>query len=460
MKLLKSVTILAVAYATVYFAGAQILKYTGMSYRAWVAAFEKIIVIWVLPLLGIIWTGVWLKKKGTWGRAVKIILLVMEAALYACWSYFGLLVFALSFETEKAVTSHLLATGYGAGFGEAYYVCERPIFLFFKVPGALTEEDEVEYLEEKYGREFGIDDAGGGVIYDTEFPEVGIHVYFSAGSGELRDDYVKGVLNYCLSAGMEELAIDRECYISEYNSFHINLEDESDIPGLAKDASELIDYVCKRTDLFEENAGHIYFYCEDIEGIIPFGRLGTWDGMDSDYYLYPEKLEGHILAEYEAAVENKRRQEEYQKEWEEQLETQVSQEAEEEYVDPIETNAKIIYDAVLEKQGYSCEVCYNAKGNLYLDLGSRPEGEAEDQYNTGTYRFTLVYDRISKNGACELFVLYKEHYTEEESGMSQGDGAAILDMYAVEVDTGKVVAADKQSWSDVGTREYRELTGE
>jgi hypothetical protein len=67
-----------------------------------------------------------------------------------------------------------------------------------------------------------------------------------------------------------------------------------------------------------------------------------------------------------------------------------------------------------------------------------------------------VYDRPSKNGKCELFVFYKEHYTEEGTN----DSTAILDMYAVEKSTGKVITADKQSWSDVGTQEYRNATGE
>lgn len=38
--------------------------------------------------------------------------------------------------------------------------------------------------------------------------------------------------------------------------------------------------------------------------------------------------------------------------------------------------------------------------------------------------------------------------------------AVILDMYAVENVTGKVIASGRRAWSDLGTREYREAAGE
>ena len=68
------------------------------------------------------------------------------------------------------------------------------------------------------------------------------------------------------------------------------------------------------------------------------------------------------------------------------------------------------------------------------------------------YSYRLVYDRPSKNGACELLVLYRS--------VEGSDNEAIVDMYAVETATGKVVASGKKAWGDVGTKEYREMTGE
>ena len=44
----------------------------------------------------------------------------------------------------------------------------------------------------------------------------------------------------------------------------------------------------------------------------------------------------------------------------------------------------------------------------------------------------------------------------------QGDGgdAQIIDVYAYDEESGAVVASGKKSWSDSGTQEYRDLTGE
>ena len=67
-----------------------------------------------------------------------------------------------------------------------------------------------------------------------------------------------------------------------------------------------------------------------------------------------------------------------------------------------------------------------------------------------------MYDRPSRNGACEIFILQKTHYTED----NMEESTIILDMYAVEKSTGKVVAGNKQSWGAAGTEEYRRITGE
>lgn len=53
---------------------------------------------------------------------------------------------------------------------------------------------------------------------------------------------------------------------------------------------------------------------------------------------------------------------------------------------------------------------------------------------------------------CELFVLYRS--------IEGSSDEAIVDMYAAEPDTGEVVRSGRKAWSDVGTRAYRDLTGE
>lgn len=124
------------------------------------------------------------------------------------------------------------------------------------------------------------------------------------------------------------------------------------------------------------------------------------------------------------------------------------------YVDEPTKAAQMIYDRIFAPQGKKCSFQYDAKGNLYviLDKGSR-----ELNGTTVTTQETLTYDRISKNGKCHLFVYYEEHYDDDGNKL---DNTSILNFYAVNLETGEVTAADKTSWSDSGSAEYYEATGE
>lgn len=108
MKPLKGVTILAVIGAILYLVGARILIFTEMSYRTWVDIFGKITIIWILPLLGIIWIGVWLKRKSVWNRIVRTILILAEVAIYVCWTYLSFWGLVFCIYTEKMLTPNLL----------------------------------------------------------------------------------------------------------------------------------------------------------------------------------------------------------------------------------------------------------------------------------------------------------------------------------------------------------------
>lgn len=154
--------------------------------------------------------------------------------------------------------------------------------------------------------------------------------------------------------------------------------------------------------------------------------------------------EEHVRKPSENAWKDEDKAEEKLPETEQEMEPEMEQEPEADYR---ETAARAVYDALLSEEGFSYEVYYNAKGNLYIELGTKTSEE-----DGKTYSYSLVYDRPSKNGACELLVLYR---TAEGS-----ESEAIVDMYAVETATGKVAASGRKAWSDVGTEEYREMTGE
>ena len=119
-------------------------------------------------------------------------------------------------------------------------------------------------------------------------------------------------------------------------------------------------------------------------------------------------------------------------------------------VQQAQVNQKIIdgLQAVALTTGYKTkeqlEITYTAKGLPKVVLSS-------DQ-NLNTY---ILYDRDSSNGKCALYVLYQLKNNDEGKSDSQ-----ILEMYAYEYSSGKVIVADRHAWSDLGTGEYRKATGE
>ena len=124
------------------------------------------------------------------------------------------------------------------------------------------------------------------------------------------------------------------------------------------------------------------------------------------------------------------------------------EESAEDMQDPLEPYARAVYDNVLQQQGFSYEVCYNAKGNFYLQLGEQEQaGE--------TYAYTLVYNRTSQNGQCEIFVLYRNPAQDLST-----DAAQIVEFYAVRSEDMQVIAGDKTGWSVVANSAYQEATGE
>ena len=112
-----------------------------------------------------------------------------------------------------------------------------------------------------------------------------------------------------------------------------------------------------------------------------------------------------------------------------------------------------LYAAVFAPEGYTYECTYNAKGNFYAILS---EWETENGDQKLHVRKTAVYDRISKNGKCQLFVCYNEYTTLDGSEWN----AEISNFYAVDRQTGEVTAGNKTSWSQPASKAYQEATGD
>lgn len=515
MKILKRVTIAVAVLSVLYLAGAVMLLDTDLSYRMVPDLLGKGCVLLLLPLLLLIMVIAAVCRLQNLHRVIKGVLTGVLLVGYLFWA-FGVCVFLLfTTDEEHRLTDGVLLVNEAEFLSENKWVYYRPVALVLRREDTLTVEDMQHYLEKKYKRSFSIEDYAARGEYCVFFreensPEVKVSVYRDG--WEFQDDYVEGLAIKYLAEGCEELNISREYTIEKgYNGrngiFYLELAGEEDIDAFAAEVSQLIQYVMSADSIWEDYRGYLYFANEGFvdgdfgeegggqenTGMIPFGKLSRWDNMEEDYYLHPEQIAELVSEKYrlneEQAKERQEREQQYEEQAKEQYEQNMSQtdvSGESEYNgtgavtggtgqnasgessdteqtealtaledDTVVAGARLVYEAVLEQEGYSCEVRYNAKGVPYLDLGSRPAQEGDNSAD-GTYRFTLLYDRTSKNGACELYVLYKEHYTEEGSNDSTG----ILNFYAVETATGEVIAADKTSWSEVGSAEYREATGE
>ena len=102
--------------------------------------------------------------------------------------------------------------------------------------------------------------------------------------------------------------------------------------------------------------------------------------------------------------------------------------------------ARTVGDAGVDE----ANVTYTAKGTPEFVISSDSEAY--------TY---ILYDRESTNGKCALYVLYQSATDKEGDSDPQ-----IMEMYAYEYASGKVIMAGRHAWSDIGTDEYRKATGE
>ncbi len=453
MKAIKRITLIMVCISAGYLVVSPMLSLTELAFRTWVKVAGQMIVEIFTPIMFCIRALFFLYHKEQVHQAVKVVCIgaaVIVCGIYVCFAMFFIL---LGSQEERMLTRHLLVTD-ESFLDEANPVCYRPVAFFFKKPGEITTADKVEYLEKTYQRPFDVYEAGNR-IYDGEFPEVEVSVWLSGMS--FADNYVDQLTLVCLKEAYQALEMERGYHIiqdgadgKEYMCLEASGYD--DIPALSHDITRLYEYVLSgkthgnTADIYREHMGGIYYSFgetgRNYTGSISFGDT------EHEQTIQVEELVRYAYMRYgtgqDESVQNLGESTDENGDGVKEPIPETVPENEPNYR---EEAAKTIYDAALEEEGFSYVVYYNAKGNLYVDLGSKTSEE-----DGKAYSYSLVYDRTSKNGACELFVLYRS--------VEGADYEEIVDMYAVETATGKVAASGRKAWSDVGTKEYREMTGE
>lgn len=122
------------------------------------------------------------------------------------------------------------------------------------------------------------------------------------------------------------------------------------------------------------------------------------------------------------------------------------------YVTLIETDEiydgyRTIYQQYFADEGCDFMISYSASGNSRVILN---ENEKIIEI--------LVYDRLSENEKCELYVWYRSK--KKVDGSWNISEAEMLDIFAYNVSTKDVVSSGKTSWSATGNEKYYEATGE
>lgn len=116
---------------------------------------------------------------------------------------------------------------------------------------------------------------------------------------------------------------------------------------------------------------------------------------------------------------------------------------------PLVDSVQLIYEKHYQDNpgSLSMPYCtYNAKGNFYAEVTSESDS-----------RIVLVYNGMSENEKCYLFVAEEEHYDAEGSMM---DNTSLLEFYAVNLEEAEVYEAHKTTWGGAEAQEYREATRE
>ena len=119
------------------------------------------------------------------------------------------------------------------------------------------------------------------------------------------------------------------------------------------------------------------------------------------------------------------------------------------YVTLMETNEiydgyHTIYQQYFADEGCDFMISYGANGNSRVILN---ENEEIIEY--------LVYDRLSENEKCELYVWYRSK--KNADGSWYISEAQILDIFAYSTSTKDVISSGKTSWSATRSEEYYEI---
>ncbi|MCH5269712.1 MAG: hypothetical protein J1E83_03100 [Lachnospiraceae bacterium] len=446
----------------------------GVEYRNWLQVVGILFTLLWMPLtffvflLCSIW--VWNKKRNESLVALRVVLTVLtvlgglgSAAVLSLITIFHL--FEMGIES-KFTEGILVVHDYmfdSDNMGLSYYSYDGPEGFFLRREYGSMTDIVLITLEEKYDEKFRIlnveeDKVTHYWVASVENPKL----YFPVGIvyGHVVDDYPTGWA-FCkmeetadVICPKRELTMVQKSVTAETDTcILMYCEGIGDIDSCSEDASMLINSALREEYLWEPGRNVTMEIVCTMDGAMEesvylyFGnyrKLQAEYGYEVDAFTDPSLIYKLLLDKYDIMSA--------------EIQTETGEESPITHEDStyfVEGAYKVLYEELLASGDYAYDCRYNAKGNFY---GWLCEGTGTLESVSGVvfdYVETVVYDRISKNNKCHLFVHYRTYYQ---------DGAeyttAILDMYAVDMETGAVYTSGRHAWADVGSAEYREATGE
>ncbi len=513
-----TISILYFIWLILYYLGCLVCGATGLEYRMWVWLLGNFSLFAGLPVwLFLLWYR-WRRRREK-SETLRRVITLGAAVLFVLWSYllFWYMVFAV--QEEHRLFHDYMVVNRGAPLSETEYeLCRRKAF-FFREDADWDTDFEIEYLEDKYGRDFleAPFDEEKMLFYDkrntaayygktvpvpAEHADLPVQVHLAGGKPE--DDYIRLLTAWYVKQGCEELGIDRPLLTDESGNLHLCFSGEEDIKAAAADAQKLIDYAA-RDVIFRDYRSTVRFSLPsdfDETIYIPFGKMSTWDDLEEGYYRDSALLEEMIRKRYEEILESRKERE---------TGTGGNMDGTMPGTDGNTGGAASGTggngdEAALGTGGNTGGTAAGTGGNsagavpgIGENTGGTETGQEEESvyaqearrifeeillptgtgekfsadYNArgeeyyplgedGTYQYTLFYDRDSRNGDCRLYVLYRCPYDTENGRYYYYTDtmAQIADIYAVKKETGEIIASGRTAWADLGSAEYREATGE
>lgn len=458
----------------------------GIQFRSWLSILIYFAGMYGIPvsLLSMILSSLSEKKTDN-GRGVLanfgillstvllifILLIVTGYTLLAGSSLWG--------REEKVAGNIIRETNHIWLDSDVYFAYYKADFIF-KSPCSYNDINVVQaILEERYHEKFNLqstEEHMGGTIFEVDAKDFSGDVFHMLAvqkglSPQYIDNYSdiranRRALEYIGDSSEWDIKAGENESAKLVSGLEIVCQSKEEARDCAAYVAGMIEYVLEDSFFKDHASGFCIVYSEDNDNTekiaFPFG-LNQYENTPYDYYAdeenvyhdllekYADRRELSIKIEAEAAAVKMEQMQEAITEEEAEKEWQPVMTDEDGMLTPEGAYEKL-YEEVFKPQGDEYTCTYNAKGNFYGILGE--ETETIDGNEITTMR-TVVYDRISKNNKCQLFVYYKEYYNETGNYKT-----AILNFYAVDMSTGKIIEGNKMAWQEVASKEYQEATGD